>query len=678
MNYRSVLTTCPYCGCGCRFFLQVVDGKLVGVQPCKSDEISQGRLCIKGYNAHAFVQNKDRLTDPLVARDGRFEKASWEDAVEKIASELKRVREKYGPDSIQVLTSAKCTNEENYLMQKFARVVIGTNNVDHCARLCHASSVVGLASTFGSGAMTNSSLEFEDAKCVFAIGSNTLESHPLIGTRIAKAKEKGAKLIVADPRRTALAELADIHIQHRPGTDIALVNGMIHLILAKGLAKKEFIDSRTENFEAMATSVKDYTPEKVERITGVSKEKLEKAAEMYASAPASSIAYAMGITQHTTGVGNVQSLANLAMVTGNIGKPFAGVNALRGQNNVQGACDMGALPNVFSGYQPVTDPKAVEKFEAAWNVDLLDKPGLTVTDAMNAAHEGKIKAMLVFGENPMISDPDINHVREALEKLEFMAVVDIFMTETARLADVVLPASSYAEKDGTFTATDRRVQRVRKAIEPVGDSKPDWQVVSLLARAFGSKGFEHTSPREVFEEAASLTPQYAGMSYDRLENETLCWPCPDKSSKGTPILHIGKFARGKGLFIPLGHIDPAELPDEKFDLMLTTGRVLFQFHTGTMTRRSPKLEREAPEPLVEINTADAASRGIRDGDLVRVSSRRGEIKLKALVGDRTAQGVVFIAFHYAEAAANVLTINALDPKAKIPEFKVCAVSVARA
>lgn len=679
MNYRSVLTTCPYCGCGCRFFLQVVDGRVVGVQPCKSDEISQGRLCIKGYNAHAFVHHPDRLTKPMVGAKGskELEAASWDNAIGTVVKELKRVKERHGPDAIQVLASAKCTNEENYLIQKFARAVLGTNNVDHCARLCHASSVVGLAQTFGSGAMTNSSPEFEEAKCVFVIGSNTLESHPLIGTRIAKAKAAGAKLIVADPRRTALAKLADIHLQQMPGTDIALVNGMLNVILSKGLHNKDFIEAQTEGFEAVAEVVAKYTPESVEKITGVPKDDIVRAAETYASAGAASIAYAMGITQHTVGVGNVQVLANLAMATGNLGKPLAGLNPLRGQNNVQGACDMGGLPNVYSGYQPVNDPKSNAKFSEAWRAELPDKPGLTVTEAVEAAHEGKVKAMLVFGENMMLSDPDINQVREALQRLEFMAVADIFITETAELAQVVLPAASYAEKDGTFTATDRRVQLVKRAIEPLGAARPDWQIVCELAKAMGAQGFGFSSPSEIMDEVAVLTPQYAGISFDRLERETLFWPCPDKTSKGARILHVGKFTRGKGLFVPVEHQDPAELPDKDYDLVLTTGRILFQYHTGTMTRRSPKLEREASEPFVEMNRADAAKRGIRNGDKVRVASRRGRIELKALVGDKVAEGVVFIPFHYVEAAANALTIGAYDPKAKIPEFKVCAVSVKR-
>jgi len=678
VNVKAVLTTCPYCGCGCRFFLLVADGKFVGVQPCKTDEISQGRLCIKGYNAHAFVQHPDRLAKPQIREAKKFNDVSWEEAVSKVVGELRRICEKHGPDAVQVLASAKCTNEENYLIQKFARAVLGTNNVDHCARLCHASSVVGLAASFGSGAMTNSSPEFEDAECIFVIGSNTLESHPLIGTRMAKAKERGAKIIVADPRRTALSKLADVHLQQKPGTDIALVNGMLNVIIQKDLLAKEFIDSMTEGFEAVAEVAKKYTPEKVEAITGVPKGDIERAAEIYARAGASSIAYAMGITQHTVGVGNVQALANLALATGNLGKPLTGVNPLRGQNNVQGACDMGGLPNVFSGYQPVSDPKVNAKFREAWKAEIPDKPGLTVTEAVNAAHEGRIKAMVVFGENMMLSDPDLNHVRKALEKLELLVVADIFMTETAELAHVVLPAASFAEKDGTFTATDRRVSRVCKAIEPVGESKPDWEIVSLLAKAMGADGFGHASSSKIMDEIASVTPQYAGMSYARLENETLFWPCPDKTSKGARILHVGRFTRGKGLFVPVEHLDPAEVPDDKYDMILTTGRILFHYHTGTMTRRTPKLEREAPEPFIEMNREDARKRGIRNDEVVKVSSRRGQIQLKAHVGSKMAPGVVFIPFHYAEAAANVLTTGAFDPKAKIPEFKVCAVSVVRA
>lgn len=671
MEYKNVLTVCPYCGCGCNFYLQVLDGELVGILPCKSHLVSQGKLCIKGWNAADFVVSKDRLTKPLMKKNGKFVEISWEEALKVVTEKLKQ----YSPDAVAVLSSAKCTNEENYLMMKFARAVLKTNSVDHCARLCHAATVVGLGKTFGSGAMTNSIGELEDADCIFVIGSNTTEQHPLIARYIMRARAKGAKLIVADPRLIPLTQFADYHLRQRPGTDVALLNGLMNVILKEGWEDKKFINERTEGFEELKEVVKKYTPEEVEKITGISKELIMEAARIYAQAKSASLVYSMGITQHTTGVDNVVSCSNLALLTGNVGRPSTGVNPLRGQSNVQGACDMGALPNVYSGYQSVADENTQAKFEKAWDTELPSQPGLTVLEMMDEAAKGNLKAIYIMGENPMLSDPDIHHVKKALENLEFLVVQDIFLTETAQLADLVLPGTSYAERDGTVTATDRRVQRIRKAIEPRGQSKPDWQIICALARKMGSKGFEYSSPAEIMDEIASVTPIYGGIGYERIEDIGLQWPCPSKEHPGTPYLHQEKFSRGKGKFFGIEFKEAAELPDADYPFILTTGRTIFHYHTGTMTRRTEALNRELPTGYVEINFKDAEKLNIFEGEIVSVKSRRGKIEVKVQVTRKVPEGVIFIPFHFAESPANALTNSAFDPVAKIPEYKVCAVQV---
>ena len=537
--------------------------------------------------------------------------------------------------------------------------------------------MAGLAATFGSGAMTNSIREIEDADCIFVIGSNTIEQHPLIARYVMRAKEKGAKLIVSDIRQVPLTRFADLHLAQRPGTNVALVNGLMHVILAEGLEDREFIAERTEGFDALKGVVEGYTPESVEKITGVPREQIAEAARMYAKAERGSILYAMGITQHSTGTDNVKSLANLAMITGNVGRPSTGVNPLRGQNNVQGACDMGALPNVYSGYQTVTDEANRKKFEDAWQSVLPPKPGLTILDMTNEAAKGNVTAMYIMGENPMLADPDLSHVRAALERLEFLVVQDIFLTETAELAHVVLPAASFAEKDGTVTSTERRVQLTRKAIEPVGESKADWQIICEIARAAGSKQFEYRSSLEIMEEIARLTPSYGGITYERLGFEGLQWPCPNQEHPGTPYLHKDKFTRGKGQLMAIEFKASAELPDDEYPLLLTTGRTMFHFHTGTMTRRTEILNNEVPTGYVEVNPQDAASSGVENGETIVVASRRGTVNVTARVTNRIGAGVVFMPFHFAECAANLLTNPALDPTGKIPEFKVCACRLQR-
>ncbi len=533
--------------------------------------------------------------------------------------------------------------------------------------------------------MTNSIPEFEEyTDCFLIIGSNTTEAHPLIATRVMRAQRRGAKVIVVDPRDTQIARIADLHLQHRPGTDVAFINGMMHIIIGEGLYDEEFVANRTEGFEELKAAVADYTPERVEAITGIPADLLAEAARAYAGASNGAILYTMGITQHTTGVDNVLSCANLSMLTGNIGKPGTGVNPLRGQNNVQGACDMGGLPNVYTAYQAVTNEAIQEKFQKAWGSTAHTRVGLTVTGMLDAVHHGNMKALWIMGENPMVSDPDLTHVQAALEECEFLVVQDIFPTETAALADVVLPGTTFAEKDGTFTGTDRRIQRIRKAIEPVGDSRPDWLIISQVAqRMQGSNGgdapyagWSYASPTEISQEVSALSPSYAGATYERLEElGHLQWPVPSTEHPGTAYLHKDKFSRGLGHFSPIAFKEPAEMPDAEYPLILTTGRMMFHYHTGSMTRRSEKLDREVPEGYVEMSPEDARRLGVNKSAKVRVISRRGEIETRAWITRRVPPGILFIPFHFAEAAANVLTNPALDPVAKIPEYKVAAVRV---
>jgi formate dehydrogenase alpha subunit len=537
--------------------------------------------------------------------------------------------------------------------------------------------VAGLAATLGSGAMTNSISEIRHAKCIFIIGSNTSESHPIIALEVMNAvRNEGAKLIVVDPRKIRMTEFADIWLREKPGTDVALINGLLNIIISEGLYDADFVEKRTEGFDELKEVVEEYTPEAVSEITGVPAEDLREAARMYASAETSSILYCMGITQHISGTDNVMALANLAMVTGNVGKESTGVNPLRGQNNVQGACDLGALPNVFTGYQSVADEALRGKFEEAWKTSLPPDPGLTVVEMMHNAEKGDIKGLYVMAEDPVISDPNSSRVIEGLKNLEFLVVQDIFLSQTAHYADVVLPAVSFAEKDGTYTNTERRVQRVRKAIEPVGDSKVDWVIISEIAGRMGYP-MEYGSAAEIMEEIADLTPIYGGISYDRIEDEGLQWPCRTADDMGTKYLHEGLFSRGLGKFQPTPYIEAFELPDESYPIILSTGRILFQFHGGNMSRHSKGLDEIRPEALVEINPEDAEKMKISDGDMVELSSRRGSIVSKAKVTDKSPVGVAFMTFHYKEAPINRLTVDALDATAKIPEYKVSSIKINR-
>lgn len=523
--------------------------------------------------------------------------------------------------------------------------------------------------------MTNAVEEIEDAGCILIIGSNTTVAHPIVAARIFRAKEKGAKVIVVDPRRTHIAEFADIYLPEISGTDVAVVNGLLHIIIKEGWYDKEFVEKRTEGFDELKKLLEEYNPERVAEITGISPEQLRMAAEMFAKAEASSIIYCMGITQHTVGTDNVMALANLSMVTGQIGKRASGVNPLRGQNNVQGSTDMAAIPTALPGYQALTDDAVVSKFEKAWGVTLPRKPGLTLMEMLAAIEPGTIKALYIMGENPVVSDPDCSQVKKELEELELLIVQDIFLTETAQLAHVVLPAVTFAEKDGTFVATDRRVQRVRKAIEPVGEARPDWQIICEVAKAMGGSGFDFPSPKEVFDEIASLVPLYAGISYDRIAENGIQWPCRTKEDQGTGFMHKDTFSKGKGTLKPVPYKPPAELPDEEYPFILITGRDGFHYHTGTMTRRSKHLTGQLNKCYVQINPVDAKAMQIRNGDMIKVASRRGVIEVGARITGMVKSKTVFVPFHFSETAANVLTNPALDPVVKIPEYKVCAVKL---
>jgi formate dehydrogenase major subunit len=538
--------------------------------------------------------------------------------------------------------------------------------------------VAGLAAAFGSGAMTNTIACIEKADVILVTGSNTTENHPVLSSFVKRAvRFHGAKLIVVDPRRIKLVEHAHKFLRQNLGTDVAWINGMVYVIINEGLYDKKFVEERTENFEELKKAVEKYKPDYVEQITGIPARDLTEAARMYAKAERGSILYCMGITQHISGTDNVKSLANLAMICGHLGIEGGGVNPLRGQNNVQGACDMGGLPNVFPAYQAVTDEAARKKMEAAWGVEnLSDKPGLVVTEMVPKAHSGEIKAMYIIGENPLVSDADLHHVEESFKHLDFLVVQDIFLTETAQMADVVLPSSCFAEKDGTFSNTERRVQRIRKAVDSPGETKDDWWITCEIATHMGYEMKYHNS-EEIFEEIRTVAPSYAGITYERINDDGLHWPCPNIEHPGTPILHIGKFTRGKGVLHAIEYIPPAEQTDKDYPFYLTTGRNLYQYHTGSMTMKTEGLNERAPGTYLEISPQDAAKLDLIDGQKVKVASRRGEIEADLKVSDKAVNGTVFLPFHFADAAANRLTNAALDPVSKIPELKVCAVKVSK-
>jgi formate dehydrogenase alpha subunit len=684
---EEVRTICPYCGVGCSVYLGIRDNKIVSARGDPKGPANKGSLCVKGRWGYDFVGHPERLTMPLIrlpgvsrsaGHNGRvreiFREATWEEALELSVEKLLGLKQAHGADSIAALSSAKCTNEDNYVMQKFMRAVIGTNNIDHCARLCHASTVVGGIAAFGQGAMSNSYSDFEKTKLFFVIGSNATECHPVIGSMIKRrVKFGGAKLIVADPRSIELGEYASVRLAHRPGTDVALINALMHVIIREGLEDRQFIDQRTEGFAELRQLLEAYDLDTAEAITGVSRADIEAAARLFAEAESACVLYGMGITQHTTGTDNVKSVANLLLLTGNIGREGTGFSPLRGQNNVQGACDMGALPNVYPGYQRVDDPASRAKFESAWGRELSQRIGVMVTEISAGILRGDIRGLYVMGENPMLSEPHLKHTREAMEKIELLIVQDIFLSETGWMADVVLPAAAFAEKDGSFTNTERRIQRVRRALLPPGQARPDWQIISALAGRMGC-ALDYADASQIMEEIASLAPIYGGVRLDRLDQDGLQWPCPDVSHPGTPFLFQDGFARGRGKFHALAYVSPAEVASQSYPLVLTTGRVLEHWHTGTMSRRTRVLSELCPTGVVEMHPDDALKLGLVEGDVVVVSSKRGRVETPVRITEKSPPGLLFMPFHWHEAAANMLTNDALDPLAKIPEYKVSAVN----
>ena len=678
-----VKTTCPYCGVGCGIVAGVGEDGIIQEMLDDPDNLSSlGMLCVKGRFGYTFVHHEDRITSPLIRRNGVLVEATWEEALDHVAEKLTE----YRGDSFGTLCSAKATNEDGYVQQKFARVVMKSNHIDHCTRLCHSPSVEAMLESLGSGATSNSYIDYEEAGCLVIIGSDANSNHPVAASRMRRAViEHGAKLIVINPRRIDMCDFADLWLRPRPGTDVALLNGIANVILSEGLEDISFIKDRTEGFDDWKTVVEKYDPEYVETVTGVSKTDIIAAARMYASPPfsGSCLIWGMGITQHTMGTANAHGLLNLSFVSGQLGKPGSGISPLRGQNNVQGCGDAGCIPNAFPGYQPISED-TVEKFSAAWGgVNLPAESGLVVTDMVPAIDEGRIKAMYVTGENPLLSEPDLAHAEKSFRSLEFLVVQDIFLHETAQIADVVLPACSFAEKDGSFTNSERRVQRVRKVLEPVGNSKADWaifcelaeKISSITGEDFGSE-FSYAHPSEIWDEFASLTPLVAGINYQRLENGGIQWPCPTDDHPGTRYLYEKDFPRGdRAKFVAFEQGKPAdELPTKRFPLILNTGRILYHWHGGTITRRAHGLLARASVLQVAINPDDCDSYGLTSGDKVRIKSRRGQMEAEVLVSEKMNSGEIFVPFvKLQEQAANFLTNAALDPDSRIPEYKVCAV-----
>ncbi len=677
---HEVKTVCPYCGVGCGIYLGVRGNRVVSARGDREALTNQGSLCVKGRFGHDFLQHPDRLTQPLIkdpagtSRFPGFREASWEEALGLVAERLTAIKCESGPSAIMGISSSRGTNEESYMLQKFMRAVVGTNNVDNCARVCHSPSVTGLAAVFGSGAATNPLEDIDDAQVLLLVGCNPTEAHPVIGMRVRRAVNQGVRLIVVDPRRTQLARSAEHWLPLRPGTNVALLNGLAHIIIRDGLHDEKFIAARAEHFAEFAENVRSYTPQRVAEITGVPATDLEAAARLYARADRAMLLYGLGVTEHHDGSLGVMGCANLALLTGNVGRKGAGVNPLRGQNNVQGACDMGALPNVLPGYQPVTDEAARAKFAGAWACSLPTDKGLKFTEAWHHARRKRMRAAYIIGHNPAETDPHTSRVVEALEALDFLVVNEIFLTRTARLAHVVLPAAAFAEKDGTFVNADRQVQRVRKAVEPPPGCKSDVEILCDLAERMGHP-MPARSPAEVMQEIASLVPIMAGVSYERLEEESLVWPCLSRSETGARRLYETSFPRGRATFQAIDASEPSEQADADYPLILTTGRRLEHYCCGSMTRRSPGLLALAPEELLEINPQDAARLHVAEGDAVEVASRRAEMTVRAHLTDRCREGVVFLSFHFEEAPTNTLLGNYLDALACTPDYKVTAVRV---
>jgi len=701
-NIKTVDTVCSYCGVGCRVRLYT-DGKNINVKPIQIGE-NYNSLCVKGRYGHSYIFSEDRLKTPLVRKylleksnkslDSELIEVDWDLALEIVVNKLIEVRNKYGADSIGFFSSAKCTNEENYLLQKLARQIIGTNNIDHCARLCHSSTVVGLIQSIGSGAMTNTMDDIiKNSKTIFIIGSNVTEQHPVFGVKIRRAViNRNVNLIVADPRCIDIADFSDIYLPIRPGTDIDLINALCRIIIENGWEDKEYIFERCENYDLFKEYILSINLDEYIKKTGIDYNLLFDVAKIIATEKPTALIWAMGITQHTHGVDNVLALANLQLLTGNVGVSGGGLNPLRGQNNVQGACDMGCLPDVFSGYQKVSDEKVIEKFENYWklsgNFKLNRTIGKTVTEMMDGLDDKTLRALYIMGENPLMTEPDVNKVEKSLKNAEFLVVQDIFPTETSKYADVILPAASFAEKEGTFTNTERKINLINPLIDPLYNSKTDFEIIVLLANRLIKKlnlipigdcaKWDYQKISDVIKEINFTTPIYRFATYSRLKKgEDLYWPVYDEKSSGTKILHKERFARGKGKFHIVSNSNPYESPDNEYPFLLNTGRELYHWHGGELTRRVDELTKVCSKPIVMINVNDAKSYGLIDGDNIKVISRRGEIIAKVFVTERLKAGELFGNFHFPEGNVNKLTVKALDKVAKIPEYKVCAVKIER-
>lgn len=671
-----VPTVCPYCAAGCGFFIAVQKGRALGIEYMPDHPVNEGALCPKGNAALEIIDHPERLRTPLKRKGDGWERISWGEALDLVAKSLDSALRRYGPESTGFLSSSKCSNEENYLFQKLARS-IGCRNVDSCARLCHAPSVVGLNRTLGAAGMTNPIPDIANSKCIFIIGSNLAENHAVLSRWVHRARDAGATVIVADPRQTHTSWMADIFLPLNPGTDVALLNGLAHVIVKEELVNRSYIEKHTRGFEDLMAATVEYTPERVAEITGVPASDIVRAARSYATSPASVILYSMGITQHTTGTENVQSIANLALICGQLGRKGTGVMPLRGQNNVQGACDMGALAEFYPGYKKADDPETIRFFKASWGIKGLSLGmGLSATEMIEKAAEGKLRAMYIMGEDPASSEPCSQNTEKALEALDFLVVQDIFMTATAKLADVVLPAAIWAEKEGSYTSTERRVQWSSKAIEPPGSALSDLDIICRVAGRMGLD-FSYPDAASVLAEINRLVPQYGGITRNRLDPHGLVWPCPDSSHPGTPILHAGgfKLQGGQATIVPVKYRPARETVSSEYPFVLTTGRVAVHHNAGSMTRRSPSLQKREPDLFIEVNPKDAQELEVDDGDEVTVASLRGEAVAVAKLTDGMKRGVVFMPFHF--PGTNLLTSEFTDEEARIPEYKVSACKITK-
>ncbi|MBL8057299.1 MAG: formate dehydrogenase subunit alpha [Anaerolineales bacterium] len=697
---RVVRTTCPYCGVGCTLDLHLQGDLIYRVTSPFDSPVNHGNLCVKGRFGYDFIYNPQRVTVPLIRKTpptpghrtpaadlSEWREASWEEALDYVADRLTAIYQRDGSDAMAIYCCAKATNEDNYLAQKLYRSLFRTNNVDHCTRLCHAGSVVALLKSLGTSAQSNTAAEVIKNDVFIITGSNTSENHPIIALQMkAAVRDHGAKLIVIDPRRIELCDFATLWLPLKPGTNVVVFSAMAHVIVKEELVNTEFVEARTEGFQEYIRSLDKFTPEYAEAVSGVDRNLIIEAARMYATAKNGAIYWGMGISQLSTGTASALGLIHLALLTGHIGREGTGLNPLRGQNNVQGASDAGAMPFHYPGYMEVDKEENARQWEQAWNVEpggLSRKRGLTTTEILSNARPGGIRALYIMGENPMMTEPNLNVTRHHMEQLEFLVAQDIFINESGAYADVFLPAAAWAEKDGTFTNTDRRVQRVRAALAPRGQARPDREILCDLARRIEARlgrpaartaGWDYAGPEAIFREMANVATMLKGVTYARIDRLGLQYPVPDENHPGTPFLFSETFPSGKGRFFPLEHVPAAELPDDEYPFILTTGRLLEHWHGGTLTRHS-QLDELYPEARVDVHELDAARLGFKSGDVVRVRSRRGQVVLRLNVSPKTSPGVVFIPMHFAEAAVNLLTIDVLDPQAKIPEFKACAVTI---